>query len=504
MSGTQGQRASAWTAMSRPASPSLDRDHHVDVAVVGAGLAGMTTAYLLARDGRSVAVLDDGLIGSGQTERTTAHLSNAIDDRYVEIERLHGSEGARLAAASHTAAVECIARIVRDEGIDCHFQRLDGFLFEPPDERTDLLERELAAARRAGLTGVEFVDRAPITGFDTGPALRFPDQGQFHPLEYLQGLARAIVAHGGTIWSRTHVTSVHDDDPVVLQTDTGHRVTAGAVVVATNSPIIDRVAIHTKQAPYLSYVVAFAIAKSSGPPALLWDTGDPYHYVRVHPDTPTHDLLIVGGEDHKTGQEDDVERRYAALESWARERFPAAGELRYAWSGQVMETQDGLAFIGRNPLDSERVYVATGDSGMGMTHGTIAGMLLSDLIAGRDNPWERLYDPRRRTLGALGTWIRENANVAWQYTDWLTEGDEPSVDIPRGSGAVIRRGAARRAVYCDGDGVRHEMSAVCPHLGCIVAWNPGEHTWDCPCHGSRFDRLGTVINGPANTDLARD
>jgi glycine/D-amino acid oxidase-like deaminating enzyme/nitrite reductase/ring-hydroxylating ferredoxin subunit len=501
MSGIQAQRTSAWTSVARPVPPALAHDQQADVCIIGAGIAGMTTAYLLALEGRSVVVVDDGPIGGGQTERTTAHLASAIDDRYVEIERLHGALGAQLAAASHAAAIDRIERIVRDESIDCDFRRLDGYLFQPPGDSGDLLERELAAAQRAGVAGVELVPRAPIEGFDTGTALRFPRQGQFHPLKYLYGLASAITRRGGRIWTHAHVERIESDAPAVLHTSSGHRITAGAVVVATNTPVNDRVAIHTKQAPYLSYVIGLTLPAGTFQPALLWDTLDPYHYVRTHRHSGTHDLLIVGGEDHKTGQADDADERYTALERWARERFPSAGDVMHSWSGQVMETQDGLAFIGRNPLDNDNIFVATGDSGMGMTHGTIAGLLLTDLIAGRENPWEALYDPRRRTAGAVGTWIRENANVAWQYTDWLTAGTDDETVAP-GTGAVVRRGASKIAVYCDDSGRRHEMSAVCPHLGCIVAWNQDESTWDCPCHGSRFDRMGVVINGPANSNLS--
>jgi Rieske Fe-S protein len=236
--------------------------------------------------------------------------------------------------------------------------------------------------------------------------------------------------------------------------------------------------------------------------ALMWDTLDPYHYVRIQPQR-WGDYVIVGGEDHKTGQADDTPERYARLEAWARARFPQMGEVELAWGGQVMETYDYLAFIGRNPMDHENVYVVTGDSGMGITHGTIAGMLLSDLILGRPNPWEALYDPSRVTLRAAGDFARENSNVALQYTDWLTAGDVGSVDeIPRGSGALVRQGLEKLAVYRDDEGQLHACEAKCPHLGCLVHWNSAETTWDCPCHGSRFDRYGKVINGPANRDLA--
>jgi Rieske Fe-S protein len=236
---------------------------------------------------------------------------------------------------------------------------------------------------------------------------------------------------------------------------------------------------------------------------LLWDAPDdlsrPYHYVRIEKGKE-FDILIVGGEDHKTGQQHDGSQRWGKLEQWARNRF-RIDDIDFRWSGQVMEPVDSLAFIGRNPGD-ENIFIATGDSGMGMTHGTIAGLLLSDLIMGRHNPWADLYDPSRKTLSAIKDFAQENINVAAQYTDALTPGEVESVDeVNEGEGAILRRGLSKIAVYRDEDGRIHSMSAVCVHLGCIVTWNGSEKTWDCPCHGSRYDALGAPINGPANTHL---
>jgi glycine/D-amino acid oxidase-like deaminating enzyme/nitrite reductase/ring-hydroxylating ferredoxin subunit len=377
------------------------------------------------------------------------------------------------------------------------FTGLDGYLFLAEGDTPETLELELEAARRAGLRAVEILARAPFTSFDTGPCLRFPNQGQFHPLKYLARLAQAIEHDGGRIFTGSHADLIEGGVPGVVHAGT-HVVTADDVVVATNVPVNDRVAIHTKQAPYMTYVIGARVPAGSVPPVLSWDTGDPYHYIRTY-----QDLLIVGGEDHKTGQASDTPQRYARLEAWARQRFPIMGEVEFNWAGQVMETQDYLAFIGRNPMDHDNVYIATGDSGMGITHGTIAGMLLSDLILGRSNPWAGLYDPSRVTLRAAGEFARENSNVALQYTEWLTGGDVASAEeIPPGSGAVLRHGLEKLAAYRDEQGLLHEYLAKCPHLGCIVRWNPAETTWDCPCHGSRFDPYGKVINGPANTDLA--
>ena len=499
-----GENLSIWLATGdwlQP--PPLFGAATADVCVVGAGIAGLTAAYMLALNGSSVVVIEDGAIGSGETHHTTAHLSNALDDRYYELERLHGAHGARLAAKSHTAAIEAIEEITGRENIECDFERLDGYLFSPPGESTEVLERELAAAQRAGLD-VDYVDRVPVDFHDFGPALRFPRQGEFHALKYVNGLAAAVKRLGGQIYGNTHATRIVGGENPSVETATGARITARAVVVATNTPINDRVAMHTKQAAYRTYVIGARVPAHSIPRMLLWDTPDPYHYVRLQAagGDSSHDFLIVGGEDHKTGQADDFEDRFDALEAWTRERFPMVEDVPLKWSGQVMEPADGVAFIGRNPGEAN-VYIATGDSGNGMTHGTIAGMLIADLIAGRENEWAKLYEPGRKSLRSALEYARENLNVAAQYADHVLPGDVGSIDdIAPGEGAIVRRGLRQVAAYRDESGTLHQHSAICPHLGCIVAWNAAENSWDCPCHGSRFDRLdGHVLNGPAISGL---
>ena len=402
---------SVWSATAAmPQCAPLRENVHVDVCVIGGGIAGLSTAYHLCQAGKSVAVLDDGPLASGMTGMTTGHLTSMLDDRYFELEKLHGEQAIRVAADSHSAAIERIEEIVRKERIDCDFMRLDGFLFLAEGDKPGTLDKELGASHRAGLKEVELLARAPFE-WDSGPCLRFPRQGQFHPLKYLQGLANAIRRDGGRIFCHSHADSVEGGVPGLVCVDK-HVVTGDALVVATNVPINNRLAIHTKQAPYMTYVIGARVPQGSVPKVLAWDTGDPYHYIRLH-----DDLLIVGGEDHKSGQAHDSPQRYRKLEAWARARFPMMGELEYRWGGQVMEPVDYLAFIGRNPMDHENIYVATGDSGMGLTHGTIAGMLLCDLILGRKNPWEKLYSPSRVPVMAAGEFAKEDFNMAAQYAD---------------------------------------------------------------------------------------
>ena len=493
-----------------PDTQPLSHDTTADVCVVGAGIAGLTTAYLLAREGRSVVVIDAGSVGGGNTSVTTAHLSYVIDDTFKEMLRLHGLDGARLARDSHASAVDMIEAICRDESLDCRFERVDGYLFLGSGHDTSDLDEEMEAARAAGAR-VTRLPKAPVDGFDSGPCLRFPGQGQFHPLKYINGLAAALQRRGGQIYTDTQATDATGGEAAGVTTAAGHKIHAKAIVVATNSPFNDLVTIHTKQAPYHTYVIGARVAPGAITPALYWDMEDPYHYIRLHrttnaelggDNTDPFDILIVGGEDHKAGQAQDADARFACLEEWMRKHFPDAGEVEYRWSGQVMETVDGLGFLGRNPLDADNVYVATGDSGMGMTHGTIAGMVITDLIVGRENPWTELYNPGRVRTGAAVEWVKENLNVALQYKDWFTRGDVTSMDeIAPNTGAIVVESGHKIAVYRDERGTVHRRSAVCPHLGCIVAWNPAASTWDCPCHGSRFDKLGAVINGPSPKDL---
>lgn len=480
----------------------LDRNAEADVCVVGAGIAGLTVGYQLARAGKSVIVVEAGEIGSGETSRTSAHLVNALDHRYEELIDLHGERGIQLAADSHTAAIREIELIINRERISCDFERLDGYLFSGRSEDQEILDRERDAAHKAGLTGVDFVPRAPLTSFDTGRCLRFPDQAQFHPLKYLSGLAAAFDRLGGRIYTGTTAKEIKGGPRASVVTDRGKEVISGAVVVATNTPINDFVLMHTKQSAYRTYAIGLRVPRESITLALYWDTLDPFHYVRLESEDQS-DVLIVGGEDHKTGQAEDTPDRFARLAAWARQRFSMAQNLVYSWSGQVLESIDGLAYIGKNPADEDNVYIVTGDSGNGMTHGTIAGTLLTDLILGRSNPWAELYSPSRVTLAAASEFIKENANVVAQYADFLTGGEISSVDeVPRNTGAIMRKGLNKIAVYRDGQGAVHEFKATCPHLGCVVAWNPAEKTWDCPCHGSRFAALGDVITGPAADGLS--
>lgn len=490
---------------------ALDRDEDCDVAIVGSGISGLSTAYELARAGRSVIVIDRAAIGSGMTARTTAHLTTEVDDRYTDLVRARGETEARLYHQSQVAAVDRIGTIAREEGIDCDFARLDGYLFAAEEDHRKILEEEYDCCRTLGVE-VEWAERAPVPGADTGQALRFGGQGRFHPTRYLAGLARAIRERGGRLYSNTaYVSHEERDDSVLLETEAGLKIGCRAAVFATNSPVNAKVAIHTKQIPYRTYVIAGRLPKGNAVDALVWDTWQKrgadqfYHYVRVQPLGDDGDLLIVGGEDHRSGEADDMEARFARLESWTREHYPGFGEVEYRWSGQVLETVDFMPFSGRNPGE-DKVYIHTGDSGIGITHGVAGALTIAPLILGRESRFAELFAPDRKPSGSLPSLSEFATGVAGavrNFTEYVRPGDVASADqLEPGEGAVVREGLRKIAAYRRQDGTLSRRSAACTHMGCVVQWNPLEVCWDCPCHGSQFAAEGEVLNGPATRPLS--
>ena len=481
-----------------PEYASLNHDLKADICVIGAGIAGLTTAYLLQKyEGKSVVAIDAWTVGAGETGRTTAHVTYAYDDGYAQLEKQYSHDELRIIAGSHKAAIDRIENIIADEHIDCDFERVDGYLTSMAPDQDEKLKTEASACERAGLSELTRMQRIPLEQIKGGKTLCYPAQATFDIAGYMAGLATAFQKCGGQIFTKTRAAEIHDGDHPYVETESGHRIDTASVIVATNTPVNDWVKMHTKQAAYRSYVLAFKIPKGSYPGFLLWDLANPYHYARIARGD-AEDYLIVGGEDHKTGQANDADARYRRIENWSRAHFSGIGPVIARWSGQIMEPVDHLAFIGRNP-GGKNVYIVTGDSGNGITHGTIAGMLIPDLIQGRENPWAKLYDPARISLKSAGTYIKENTNfVGCMVSDWAAPGEVESTDeIRPGEGAIMRKGLSKVAVFKDESGDVQECSAVCTHLGCVVQWNAGEKSWDCPCHGSRFDTEGKVLNGPA-------
>lgn len=490
---------SLWGATSpSTAYAPLAGDTFVDVAIVGGGITGLTAALRLIEEGQRVAVLEMHRIATGETGRTTAHLTEIVDGRYATINADFGVEGGRLAASSSRDAIAWIERTVDALSIACNFERVPGFLYTERTEHTEMVREEVREAVRAGV-GAVFTRDVPLP-FPTQGALRVDGQAQFHPRRYLLAIAEHVVRRGGLVFENTRAVSVSDGEPCEVATEHG-TVTARRVILATNVPV-NRVALITKLPAYRSYAIA-ARVNGDPPRGLFWDTEDPYHYTRTER-VDAEDVLIIGGADHKTGMERDTQRCYESLAEYARAHF-TVDRIDYRWSGQIIEPVDGLPYIGLNTA-SRHVFVATGYSGNGITFGTIGGLLTADLALGRANRYADLFDATRiKPLAAVKDYVTENVDYPTHLVkDRLTRHDVEAEDVsavPRGAGRIIAAEGRKYAVYRAEDGHLHSFSPVCPHMGCDVAWNEAERTWDCPCHGSRFEPTGDLVNGPAVTPL---
>jgi glycine/D-amino acid oxidase-like deaminating enzyme/nitrite reductase/ring-hydroxylating ferredoxin subunit len=482
-------------------APALNRTEKADVVVVGSGIAGMSVAYELAKAGKEVVIIDRGPIGKGMTSRTTAHLTAQCDDGFDQLISLRGEHIAKLWYQSQAACIDRIEANQKELGIACDFRRLDGYLFHAPGTDPGIIDKEYEATKKIGMP-IHREKGVPFKGKEATPSLRYPNQATFHPLKYLAGLAASIKEKGGRFYAETTVDHVEEDENGVLVKAGKHEVKALHAVVATNSPINDKYAIHTKQAPYRTYAMAFALPKGALPDGLYWDTLEAYHYVRLQPGKGKNDILIVGGADHKSGEADDAGARFLALDAWMRNLLPELGKELHRWSGQIQDTIDYCGFIGRNPGE-KRTFISTGDSGQGITHGAVAGMLISDLILKGQSPWEEVYDPARKPVKAAGTFLSENVTVAKNFAEYVAPGEIDSWDeLKPGQGAIVRKGLSKVAAYRDDNGKLFLRSAACTHLGCHLHWNSFERCWDCPCHGSQFAPDGTALNGPAFAPLS--
>jgi len=517
---TSGERLPVWfEGVKQPIYPALgSATVTADVCVIGGGLGGVTSAYLLAKAGKSVVLLEHRHIGSGETGRTTAQLMSAGDDRYFSIGDFYGNEIAKLTAESQQAAVDMIETIATRENIDCDFERLNGYLIPGEKNKKHFSEIEKEAdysEKKAEFSGVRLVERAPIEHYESGKSVLFPRQGIFHPLKYLFGLTKVIEQMGGKIYNGDRATEAKGSDGYV-KTDNGGTVLCKDVVVATCNPSFAGLPTLLKQEPYRSYVITGHIPKGSVEKAVIWDTLDPYHYVRTSPCDSTHDYLIVGGADHAVGHPDsnDALQPFKDLEKWTRERYPMlSATLSHQWSGEVWEPIDLLALIGRNPLDPDHTFIISGDSGTGMTNATLGAMLCTDLIMGKQNKYEAMYAPNRTpSVRSAGQFIRYGihsaegfiARVPYVSIPGLVPGEVKDIeDIHKGCGGVMTKNGKKLAVYKDEEGKTTVCSAVCPHMGALLVWNDAEKSWDCTVHGSRFSKTGALVNGPSAQDMTK-
>lgn len=487
-----------WSRSSFRRFPRLEVDLHTDVAVIGGGITGLTTALLLAEAGKRVALLETRQLAAGVSGKTSAHLTEALDTRYHQLESKFGREGAALARASSREAIEKIASLASD--LDCGFERLNGYLFAQDESRLAELDAEALAAERAGAI-VARANELPLPlPLRARGALVFANQAQFRPTDYLSGLAQRLAKTDARIYEGVLVSHVDSQERFELETNVGHKVTADAVVVATHAPF-QTTKLELQLAQYRSYVVSGPIAQPLG--GLFWDMADPYHYLRSTT-IDGQDYLIVGGGDHRTGTlpEGGPDAPFRELEALANSLGSAPTER---WSAQVAEPSDGLPFIGK-PDEKMELYVAQGFSGNGMTLGTLSAMLISDALLGRKNRYAELYRADRfKPLASAGAVLSENAETASHLVAGHVKpvSDRPVEELGRGEGRIMKANGKKLAVYRDERGALHAVSAICTHQGCQVAFNPIEQSWDCPCHGSRFGIDGAVLDGPAEKPLAK-
>jgi glycine/D-amino acid oxidase-like deaminating enzyme/nitrite reductase/ring-hydroxylating ferredoxin subunit len=499
--GPTADRDAYWFRTARgPSFDSLDTDVRADVAVVGAGIAGLTAAAELAEAGRDVAVVERDGVGEGVTARSSAKVTSQHGFRYAGLVESFDRETARGYAEANEAAIDYVERRADAADRDTGFRRLPGYVYTESEERREQVVREADTARRLDLPAT-FVEEVPVSG-DAVAGVRFDGQAQFDPRAYLTALADAVVDAGGRIFEETRATDLDAGSPHRVATE-GGTVVADHVVVATHFPVFDRGGYFARQTPKHSLVLGVRVAD---PPtgAHFYRESEPYLSIRsagasVDADDP---MVLVGGQNHQTGKGGSVAERYRRLERQTRDHFDVES-VEHRWSTQDFTPVDGLPYVGEMGPVSDGVYVATGFDGWGMTNGTAAGRIVADLVRDDPNPHADVFDPSRFTPSAAKEFVEENAAVAKSFAgDWLTKPRSEEVqNLEPGDATVLRDGSDVRGVHRDDEGELHAVSAVCPHMGCLVEWNDGDRTWDCPCHGSRFDCDGSVMDGPAVNDL---
>ena len=494
-----GKPESFWIDSTAETSFPKMQNVTVDVAIVGAGITGITAAYLLKKAGKTVALVEGQKIANSASGHTTAKVTSLHQLIYATLIDRHGEDKARLYGESNQAGVEFVASTVEAEGIDCDFQRNDTYSFAEDEKNLDKIQKEYDAAVKLGLPA-EFVTETTLP-FDIAGAIKFTNQAQFHVRKYLLHLANTIPGDGSYIFEDSRVQTVDEGTPCTVHAN-GTTLQATDVLLTTHLPIVDTGLFFAKTYPQRSYIIGAKISEEKAPQGMYIGVGKNYHSIRT---TPTEDgglLLLVGGGGHKVGEKSATEESYQELDRYLHSHF-GIDKVDYHWSSQDYESFDKLPYIGKLTPANDHIYVATGYSLWGMSKGTMAGMLLADLVRGIDNPWADLYDSLRATPFVTTESIKNNLDVGKHWVVDRLKGIEKwsTDDVEPGEGKIITLNGEKVGVYKDEAGKVTAVNATCPHLACIVNWNSAEKSWDCPCHGGRFTCEGKVIQGPAVKDL---
>ena len=518
---TSGETDPVWVHTepysNRPQFSKLNKDLQTDVCVVGAGIAGISIAYELVTRGVKVAMIEARDVISGESGRTSGHLSSALDASFGELASKHGNGGARIAAESHQWALKHVGEVSKQLGIDCEYRTLPDYEIsqyekthpEHAKEMKEMIEQDIKKAKEVGLA-VSYKPDYAIKGWDGKVDQRdvglYEEQATFHPTKYLVGVLKWLAQQPNfECYTHTRMMSVEEkgllSKEVKVSTMDGNTITCKDAVEATCIPL-QKLSIVAQVEYYRTYCIAIRIPKGSYEDCLINDQADPYHYIRFTHCDEADDYLVIGGGDHKVGQEQE-NGRFAELESWVRDRFTQAGSVDYKWSGQVLNSTDLVHFIGLNQGKSH-TYVVTGDTGHGLTQGVIAGRLIADEIQGIQNPWSSLYNPKRLPpISSLPTLLTHGVQINTQYKRFAQSDIDDIETLPRCTGGVLNPATSKPlAVYKDDQGQVHKFSALCPHLHGVVCWNHTEKSWDCPVHGSRFSKDGVQIMGPAKAGLS--
>ncbi|WP_017655987.1 FAD-dependent oxidoreductase [Fortiea contorta] len=498
MPNLSGKHISYWIDSTSAANfPPLSDNLSVDVAIVGAGITGITAATLLKRAGKKVAVIESRQISTGVSGHTTAKLTSLHQLIYADLIKNHGEDKARTYAQSNQAAIEFVAKTVTTEQIDCNFSRQSAYTFAETEDNLKDIEKEVEAALKLGLPA-SFVRETSLP-FPIAGAVKFDNQAQFHSRKYLLHLIKQIPGDGSYVFENTRVEKVEENNPCQVITDKGI-IQAQDVLITTNIPITDEGLFFAKTYPKRSYIIGARITEHQAPQGMYIGSGEKYYSIRT---TPIEGglLLLVGGGGHKVGTVENTEEKYLDLENYTRSRF-GVDTIDYRWSTQDFVSFDKIPYVGKLTPVSKHTYVATGYSLWGMSQGTLSGMILADKILGIENLAADLYDATRATPFVSPQGIKQNLEVGVHWVGDRLKGLNKSLqDVAKGEGKLVTVDGDKVAAYRDETGEIHAVSAVCPHLGCVVAWNSGEKSWDCPCHGSRFNCKGEVLHGPTVKDL---